>query len=244
VTGDSSFDRELAASLLTGTAWGWGWVAQVAGAALALGSTLAVARTPSSKRVGVADVVGALAVVVLAVAAAVSGHPAAAGQQFLAVSTDAVHVVAAGGWIGTLAFVAAVGIPATSAAASDERVSLVRDQITAFSRVALMCAGLVVLTGVVSSWIQLGSVAALWETEYGWTLLIKLAWVALVAAAGAYNWRVATPRLLAAGGVRRIRGVIAAELLFALFALTVTAVLVATPPPVDAMTDATQLPSP
>jgi putative copper export protein len=80
------------------------------------------------------------------------------------------------------------------------------------------------------------SLAALWDTGYGQTLLLKLALVALVGAMGAYNWRFATPRLLEPGGVSRIRAAMAVEIVFAAGVLAATAALTATPPPIDAMT--------
>jgi putative copper export protein len=109
---------------------------------------------------------------------------------------------------------------------------------------ALIFASIVVVTGLASSWIQLQAVAPLWTTPYGRVLLIKLALVVAVGAAGAYNWRVATPRLLEAGGVARIRLVMLTELAFAILVLAVTSVLVATPPPGEAMDAATTEASP
>jgi len=79
------------------------------------------------------------------------------------------------------------------------------------------------------------SVPALWTTPYGRVLLIKLGLFTLVGAVGAYNWRVTTPRVLATGGISRLRAAIAFELGFAVLLLGATAVLVATPPPAEAM---------
>lgn len=233
VTGEAALDPGVIAALLGGTAWGAGWIAQVVATLVALGVVARGARR-SETRVATVELIGVLAVLTLAVSSALSGHAAAAKPLTLAVAVDAAHVLAAGGWIGTLAFVAFVAIPATAPLDADTRPRLVREIVTTFSNIALVCVAIILLSGVASSWIQMRSVTALWTSPYGRMLLLKLGLVALVAGAGAYNWRVATPRLLAAGGVSRMRAVMTMELLFAVCVLGVTAVLVATPPPVDA----------
>jgi putative copper export protein len=225
----------MTSALLTGTEWGWGWIAQVVAAAAALGIAARRDDLTSSASIAPVEVVGGLAAVVLAVSAAMSGHPAAANPAWLAVGLDAGHVLAAGGWIGTLAYVALAGVPATGCMQPDCRPPVVRDLITSFSTVAIVCVAAIVVTGLASSWIQMQSVAALWTTPYGRILLIKLGLFALVGAVGAYNWRVTTPRVLATGGIARMRAAIGFELLFAVLLLGATAVLVATPPPAEAM---------
>lgn len=237
VYGEGWLDAELVSALLRDTEWGRAWMAQLAATLVALG--IAVVR-PRENGVGgrgpLSPVVGLLATVTLAVSTAASGHPAAAHPLALAMATDTIHVLAAGGWIGTLVFVLLVGLPAASAAAPDSRPRLARELILRFSGIALPCAATIALTGVVSAWIQIRSLPALWTTSYGLLLLIKLAFVVVVAAAGGYNWRVATPRLPESGGIGRMRRVIGTETAFAACVLLVTASLVATPPPADAMT--------
>jgi len=236
ITGEASFDPAVMSALLSGTAWGWAWLAQATAAIMALGvAVLGSQRVTSGGRWSAAEVLAGPIVVTLGVSAAVSGHPIAATPAGIAIAMDAAHLIAAGGWIGTLGYVAFAAVPATAALGPDTRPRLVRDIVNAFSRFALIFAGVVVLTGLVSSWLQLRGFEPLWTTTYGRILLLKLALVAAVAVAGAYNWRVATPRLLAAGGVARIRLVILAELLFAILVLGATSVLVATPPPGEAM---------
>jgi len=235
VVGEMTFDPAMTRALLTDTEWGWGWIAQVVAALTALG--IAARRDDLTSNVSIApvEIVGGLAAVALAVSAALSGHPAAATPAWLAVGLDAGHVLAAGGWIGTLAYVALAGVPATSCMQPDCRPPVVRDLITSFSNVAVVCVAAIVLTGLAAAWIQMQSVPALWTTPYGRVLLIKLGLFALVGAVGAYNWRVTTPRVLATGGISRLRAAIAFELGFAVLLLGATAVLVATPPPAEAM---------
>ena len=240
VSGEASFDPAVMSALLGGTAWGWGWLVQLAAAVFAIGvATLGMRRPGTTAGWSAAEILTGPIVVALGVSAAVSGHPIAATPAGVAIAADAAHLIAAGGWIGTLGYVAFAAIPATAALGPDGRPRLVRDIVATFSRLALIFASIVVVTGLASSWIQVQAVAPLWTTLYGRVLLIKLALVVAVGAAGAYNWRVATPRLLEAGGVARIRLVMLTELAFAILVLAVTSVLVATPPPGEAMDAAT-----
>lgn len=233
-----SFAGSSVLALLSGTVWGWGWMLQVAAAAVALG---ALAATRRCVPVVAGDVTLGAAVVALAVSAAMSGHPAATHPTALAITLDAAHVLAAGVWLGTLGYVAAVGIPAARSGAPGASAPAVRALITTFSPLALGCGIAIVASGTGSAWLQLGSLEALWASDYGRLLLLKLAAVAAVIAAGAYNWRVATPRLDLPDGVARIRRSAGLELAFAVLVLAVTAVLVATPPPANARSMAARI---
>ncbi|HEY0777771.1 MAG TPA: copper resistance protein CopC [Gemmatirosa sp.] len=223
-------------ALLLHTVWGTGWLLQVVGAVVvALG--FALARQPRAGGWGLATL-GAAA---LAVAPALSGHAASAPHwTALVVVADAAHIVGAGGWLGSLAVVVAVGVPAARRFDPTDRDAVLADLVHAFSPTALVFAGVVAVTGAFATWAHVGSVPALWQTAYGRTLLVKLALLAVVAAAGAYNWRrvgptLGTPTGAASGatGATRLRRSATLELLVGLLVLAATAVLVATPPPVE-----------
>jgi copper transport protein len=102
--------------------------------------------------------------------------------------------------------------------------------VGAFSPWALAFAGIVVITGAASAWLHLPSVGALWSTGYGRTLLVKLALLAPVLAAGGYNWLRVRPTLGGSPSVARLTRAASVELTFGALVLAVTAVLVATPP--------------
>ena len=78
------------------------------------------------------------------------------------------------------------------------------------------------------------SVSALWQSEYGRTLLLKLGILSVVAGTGAYNWLRVKPALGSIEGAVRIRRSATLELAVGVLVLVVTAVLVATPTPMDA----------
>jgi putative copper export protein len=142
------------------------------------------------------------------------------------------HVLAAGGWLGSLFLVLAAGLPAT-ASAPQERARNARALINAFSPAAIAFAATLLLTGAFVGWIHLGSLAAVLSSSYGRTLSLKLAVLALVVAFGAYNFLRAKPGMRDESGVATLRRSARAELAFAAVVLLVTAVLVATPPPAE-----------
>jgi putative copper export protein/methionine-rich copper-binding protein CopC len=213
--------------LLFGTTWGWGWLAQVVGAVvLAVAYPRVRAMTPRGSRVAL---VGTVAVVV---GAAAAGHAMSASFPMLMVIVAGAHLLGAAGWLGVLSLVLIVGIPSAAfAGGQGGRETAVVALIAAFSPVALWCASLAALTGVIMAWVHLGSLGALWATPYGWTLLVKLALLGVVATVGAYNWRRLRPTLGTAPATARLRRSAATELTIAAMVLAVTAVLVALPTP-------------
>jgi copper transport protein len=213
--------------LITDTTWGTGWIIQIAA------SVVALAAFTLAHRANAAWFVAAIATVVLALSPALSGHALSAALEPLPIVAHWLHVLAAGGWLGSLFLVLAAGLPAT-ALAPDDRARNARALINAFSPPALAFAATLLLTGAFVSWIHLGSLAAMLSSSYGRTLSLKLATLALVVALGAYNFLRAKPDLRDESGVAKLRRSARAELAFAALVLLVTAVLVATPPPADA----------
>jgi putative copper export protein len=90
---------------------------------------------------------------------------------------------------------------------------------------------LVAVTGVVAAWAHLGALPTLWQSEYGRVLLLKLGVLTVVAAIGAYNWRIVRPSMGDERGAMRMRRSAVLELSVGALLLAVTAVLVVTPPP-------------
>jgi putative copper export protein len=107
--------------------------------------------------------------------------------------------------------------------------------VNAFSPTALGFAGLLVLTGGIAAWRNIGSVAGLWHEPYGQILLAKLALLSVAAGTGAYNWKRVLPNLGSDAATARLRKSATLELAAALAVLVVTAVLVATPMPSEMM---------
>jgi putative copper export protein len=210
-------------TMLTRTFWGWGWILQAVATAVLLAGLW---RARKGERWGWR--LAALAVVALAFTPALSGH--AVATSALAVVSDALHVLAAGGWLGTLLLMVVAGLPLL-AATPERRTGEAASLVGAFSPLALTFAGILALTGVHAAWLHLPQLSDLWSSPYGRTLLVKLAALAAVFGTGAYNWRRAKPALEKGHDVRPLRRSATAELVMGAVVLAVTAALVATPPP-------------
>jgi putative copper export protein len=151
----------------------------------------------------------------------------------LAGKVNAVHILAASTWLGTLLVLALIGIRGVirSSSAGAQRAKLVADLVNSFSPLALTAAAIVALTGVTTAWLHLKRISALYTTSYGIALLVKLALVAVVMLLGALNWRQVGPSLGSEGSEETIRRSATMELTFAALVLIVTSVLVTLPSP-------------
>ena len=212
----------MAANVL-GTTWGRGWMIQATGAGLAWAGYLLAQR---GRRSGWA--LALVAAPAIALASALMGHAAAASRlHALSVGGDALHVLSAGAWIGTLFIIArvfAVRRGLTDAA------ELVAALVEAFHRVAISSVALLLTSGLVSLVLRVDRLRDLPGSPYGDALFVKLALVAVVAGFGAVHSRHAARRARA-GAARSVARTLAAELLFAALAVAMTAVLIGTEPP-------------
>lgn len=144
-----------------------------------------------------------------------------------------IHEMCAALWLGTLLVLLVVGLPAVlrSSASSEERGQMVAHLVGRFSPLALTAAGTLVLTGVITAWRHLKHVDALWTTPYGYALDVKLVFVLVIVALGAWNWRTMTPRLGTEAAAGELRRSATAELAFGALVLITTAILVSLPSP-------------
>jgi putative copper export protein/methionine-rich copper-binding protein CopC len=225
----SALEGSRLAALLQTTGWGSAWTLQaIATFGFFLG--LMVARAPHGRGAGWTGV-GAAALLLSAVPA-LSGHAAAVeGPTALAIAVDTLHVLGAGAWLGTLAVLMGAGIPAALSSVDGGGPAVMADMIGHFSPVALAAGGVAGATGVANALFHLTAVSDLWGTGYGRTLALKLLLLAVVAAAGAYNWKRVRPSLGAEGGADRLRRSVTIELAAGALVILATAVLVALPTP-------------
>jgi putative copper export protein len=206
--------------LLGATAWGRAWLWATAGSIL---SAIALFAAKAGKHAGW----WAATPILLALGAfpGLTGH--AAGEEnlrALALLADAMHVWAAGGWIGGLAVV--FYLDRRWRSESPDRTSLLPALVPAFSAVAMASVATLALTGTFAAWLHLPSMGSLFSTNYGRTLLLKLGLVGIVLALGGLNYKVLTPRLGTRQGNEQMRKAAAFELLVAQAVLLVTALLV------------------
>ena len=147
---------------------------------------------------------------------------------------NAVHILAASTWLGTLTVMLFSGIRAVvhAPAGGLSREKVTANIINAFTPVALTAATLVAITGATTAWLHLKRLPNLWTTDYGRALIIKLCFVIAVVVMGWWNWKRVKPSL--AGGdqsVARLNRSATTEVVLGAIVLAVTAVLVSLPSP-------------
>lgn len=111
--------------------------------------------------------VAAVLGVVLVCSPGLAGHASTGDHRTLALVVDGLHVAAMAIWLGGLVVLAAAVLPR-------DDVDEVRTASRRFSRVAMVCVGVLVVTGVVQAWRTLGGLDALRDDEYGRILVVKI----------------------------------------------------------------------
>ncbi|HEY8076688.1 MAG TPA: CopD family protein [Labilithrix sp.] len=149
----------------------------------------------------------------------------------LGAMVNPLHVLGASVWLGTLFVLVFCGVREQLRDDAATREPAVAQMVHRFSVVALGGAGLLGVTGIITSWTHLKHLDALWTTPYGQALFRKLVVVLGVVGLGAWNWRRVGPALGRDGGAVRIRRSAIAELAVAALVLLLTAILVSTPSP-------------
>jgi putative copper export protein len=216
--------------LVTGTTWGRMWLLQLLSGILAMVAFWS-ARARREPRISWRFAMATT--LFCAVIPALSGHSAGVNRfHVLAVGADALHVISAGAWLGTLSALVVVVRAAVKrgAVASD----VLPGVVVAFSPLALLSAGTLVGTGLFATWLHVESLGGLFGSTYGRILLAKVALVGVAAGLGAYNWRRVTPRLGSPEGAGAfMSGTARSEIVMGLLVLLLTAILVVTSHPME-----------
>jgi len=217
------------------TLWGAGWKLQGISAAVA-GVVFAAAYRSWPG----AWVVAFPVVVLAAVSRPLTGHALEAGSWFsLPVILQAIHVVGASLWLGTLFAMAAIGLRRARVLPAGDRARVIAAMVNGFSPLAQGAVAALFLAGSATAFLYLGSPAAIYGTVYGRVFAAKFVTFAAIAAIGYFNWQKVRPKLEEAAqgaeddtavGVLLLRSA-GAELAVAGVVLALTAVLVALPMP-------------
>jgi putative copper resistance protein D len=221
--------------LLTQTQGGVVWLVR-GGLLILLGAFLAIRaeirdRADWRAARGQIALLGTLA---LGLVAGASHAAAAEPGTAAAIVADVVHLAAAGVWIGGLPALALLLWLAGRAAGADARPYAVL-AARRFSRAALALVSALVLSGLWSTWVQVGSVAGLLGTRHGRLLLVKLLAFAAMLVLATLNRRL-IPALagdaatVGRPAMRRLSRFVACEAALALFVLAVVAAMTVTPP--------------
>jgi putative copper resistance protein D len=167
---------------------------------------------------------------------ALAGHAAAVepGTR-AAVTSDVVHLLASGVWIGALLPVAALARAASDPAGADARPHAVL-AARRFSRVALASVLVLAATGVANAAAHVGGVVPLVGTLYGRLLVLKLGLMVPLLGIAAVNRRRLLPSLSADAetigrpAMRRLARFLSVEAVVALAVLAVVATMTIVPP--------------
>ncbi len=226
------FSWEAARPILTETAWGNAWLAQLAVAVVVLLLALLSRQRPAS---GLAML--GTAVLAAAVATPFTGHATEHpwGRE-LGLGLHTLHLVGGGLWLGSLATMLFAGLyPAVGRGLAALRRQAadgsVARMVRAFSPLALTGAAIAIGTGGLLAIAYVGSISSLWASSYGRVLLLKLALLLLTLGFGAWNWRRLSPGLGTSNATAQLTRSATIELVIASLLLSVTALLVALPAP-------------
>ena len=181
----------------------------------------------------------------LVAARSLTSHAAAVRDDTaVAVIADAIHLIATALWAGGLVALWRIFYFDRQNHLS---ASLTAQAVQRFSRLALVSVFLLLATGAYQSWIHVGSLNILLNTQYGNVLALKLALFLAMLAFGTLNFLSTKPQLSRLANTnddghqvsRRAFKRIGAENLLGLSILSVTGLLTVLPPGVHALHQAT-----
>jgi copper transport protein len=138
----------------------------------------------------------------IAVSPALAGHANAQDPTAVLLPSNVAHVIAISVWIGGLAMLLFVLPAATRLLSLPDRGRLLAATLSRFSTIAGACVAVVLLTGIVQSFVYVRTLDNLLHTTFGQLVLAKVVLFAGVLALGGYNRQFSVPRLnkIAAGG--------------------------------------------
>lgn len=224
-----AFSASAWRTVLLQTKFGRVWQARL-GVIMLLFALIALRFSEDKPRRARAIVVWLLSIVLLVSLAWIS-HAAAVSKQPLGVFGDAVHLCASGAWIGGLLPLAVFLKRARASLSLTKSAPLVLQR---FSTLSLWCVSVLVITGIVNSWLLVGSIHALFTTTYGWLLVVKLAMFGVLLILGAQNRFVVKTKLrnLQADSdfLSQLRRNVLFEICFGAAVIAIVACLGVTPP--------------
>jgi copper resistance protein D len=172
-------------------------------AALLLAASLPMRRRSADRHLWSAGAI-VLAIAVL-IGPAWTGHagatPGIAGEFPLA--ADALHLLAAGAWLGGLLPLAML-LAAAWRGKEPRWAAITAIAVQRFSLLGVISVSALLASGIINSYYQVATLNNLFATSYGQLVLIKIAIFAAMIALASVNRFYLTPRLAAAGTVRRL----------------------------------------
>jgi putative copper resistance protein D len=189
---------DVLSTVVTGTQFGLTQDARFA-LAIVLAGCLTYDRLASVRWLGLMSALGLIAAI------AWTGHAGAGDGAMgtLHLAADVLHLIGAGAWIGGLVSLTLL----FSAVRRDGSTSmfLARDATQRFSTLGIVCVGTLILSGIVNAWILVGSLHALFFSEYGRLLMLKIGLFAIMLVFAAVNRFWLMPRLVLSSGPEPLR---------------------------------------
>jgi putative copper resistance protein D len=218
-------------TVLTQTTFGDAWMLR-AEMATALAVLLLAQRLAARRQQGgfILDIICAMLAAAFAAAIAWTGH--AAGMEgmdgAIHLASDALHLVAAGAWLGAL-WPLALLLTAAHRAGDPGSAAIAHQATQRFSILGMISVAAILATGVVNTWEILGPAAFSFGADYNRLLLAKVVLFAAMVAIAVYNRQRLTPRLSAARdcgrAMRQLRWNSLIETALGLLVLAIVAVL-------------------
>jgi putative copper resistance protein D len=205
-------------------------------------STLVGKKWLFRRKVTVLEIGAGLVAVALIVSLAGTGHAAATGGPTLPLRllADGAHLLAASIWpAGLLPFALFLGC--VRATDDTTRLGSVRDAIRRFSNLSFLVVGILIASGIINSYFIVGSFHALFTSDYGQILCLKLLILLVMLGIAACNRYQVLPLLFAQAMVpdsnaitlllNRLRRFVLVEFTLAVAIVVVVSNLGITPPP-------------
>lgn len=221
-----------------GSAWGLAFIAWLAIGAIAL--ALSWARRSGRERLALG--LTALPAAFLAFVPALGGHTGVQSPVVLLLPANVLHVAAMAIWLGGLATLLLAVPRGSRELEPPDRSRLLAALLARFSQIALAAVAVILLTGLIQTYVFVRYPGDLLDNGYGRAVLIKFLLLLGVIALGAYNRRRSVPRLrrIAAGGEAPgragllLRRTLRAEVALLVVVIGVTAALASYAPPINA----------
>jgi putative copper export protein/mono/diheme cytochrome c family protein/peroxiredoxin len=190
-----SLDRALSPSVLRAvlgsTFFGRLWILR---AVLLVALAACVFRTAARQKGGVSDAAGLALSLGFALTLAWVGHAAGVegGEGTALLAAQIAHVLGTAGWLGALP---ALAVVLTLARTRPSSFGFAAAATRRFSPLGMIWVAVLVASGIVNSWVLVGTIPGLVGTAYGRLLLIKLALVLAMLCLAALNRLWLTPDL-------------------------------------------------
>jgi putative copper resistance protein D len=190
-----AFNRPTLDVVVGETLFGRIWLVRF-GLSLVLSAALWFAWREPGRLGSILKIGGTLLAGAYAATLAWTGHASGdmGADRYIHLTSDAVHLLAAGAWVGALPALISL-LKRAGRVARPEAFALAVSVTRRFSTLGLASVSTLAVTGLVNAWYLVGSVPALLGTDYGRLLLWKLLLFALMVTLAAINRLRLTPQL-------------------------------------------------